>query len=91
MQKVILEHAFTYICPTCGERNFVLSEAANQEDPEDLLKAMQAFGYMEEWQGVDDLPKDVGGFLITSPETVTCELCSHVFESLDGEDDTIQE
>ena len=71
MQKVTLEAAFQWTCPSCKMENFsrtVIAEL-NAEELEDFTKAM----------GTRPQPGDVR----VAPEEVRCEYCACEFETND--------
>lgn len=77
-QRVELQQAFAWTCPTCNKRNLTEMIEARFESPEDLRKVHIAMGTIEEWQ---DLPEDAADYIGMVPDQVVCVQCFREFET----------
>lgn len=68
--KVELLPAFLWICDCCGADNFERA-IAPEMSPEELADVKESLGVGE----IED------GFLLASPDSVTCKSCGAVYET----------
>lgn len=80
--KVLLQSAYVWNCPDCGQENFVRAVSLDLTDEEKLETIAQAEGI-----DVDEVEIEAGILqnlkLMASPEEVQCFNCCEVFESED--------
>lgn len=74
MEKVDIFAAFSWICPTCGKRNFVRGVTIERTAEDD--KVLRSELGLSEWE---DLPEEMCD-LIMAPSVVKCKHCSERFE-----------
>lgn len=77
MDSVELMHAFSWICPNCGRRNFerAIELDKSESDPDEIRKALG----LEAWEDVSGIK----GQFTLAPENVTCEKCKTQYETID--------
>jgi hypothetical protein len=71
-EKIMLEQAFSWVCPQCGTKNFE-SGVVCELTPDELQE-------IKDDLGVGD------GEVVGQPEKVTCCKCKEIFETMGPED-----
>jgi len=81
MDKVELNQAFMWDCPTCGVENFcrAIKYEGDPAEQEEMIRA--ALG-LEDWEKITD--DDIGSEFLIAPDEVKCHSCGIVFETTDS-------
>ena len=81
-QKVLLQSAYVWHCPDCGQENFTRAVSLDLTDDEKRQTIAQAEGVdVDEVDIEDEIIRNLQ--LMASPEEVQCLNCSEVFVSED--------
>jgi hypothetical protein len=77
MEKVRLEPAYFWSCPTCGVGQFELVQTweGTDEEKENILRTILD---LEDWEEIPEMEDDNG--LVEAPSKVTCKSCSSKFD-----------
>ena len=81
-QKVLLQSAYWWMCPDCGQENFTRAVSLDLTDEEKREMIAQAEGVdVDEVEIEEEMLRNLQ--VMASPEEVQCFNCSEVFESED--------